>query len=447
MDKKKPDNQAIMKQALLELRQMREKVSAFETEKYEPIAIVGMGCRYPGGVDDPESLWRLIREGKNAVTEVPENRWDIDAYYDADPDAPGKMYTRYGGFVDNMDQFDCSFFGITPREAACLDPKQRILLEVVWESLENANIPAESLFGSSTGIFVGIANFDYMSRQLTTVDLAELDNYFTTGSSLCVAAGRISYVLGLTGPSFIVDTACSSSLLAIHLACQSLRTGESDLAIAGGVNMLLSPEISVNFCRNRMLSVDGKCKAFDVSGDGYVRGEGCGMVVLKPLSKAKADKNNIIALVRGSAANQDGASGGLTVPSGPSQEQVIRQALAAGKVKPEQVSYIEAHGTGTSLGDPIEIGSIGKVFANRSEPLIVGSVKTNIGHLEPAAGVSGLMKVVLSLQHGEIAPNLHFNNPNPRIPWETLPVEIPTEIKPWKTDGKTAYCRCKFFRI
>ncbi len=436
MDNKKTDNQAIMKQALLELRKMKARVNELEREKDEPVAIVGMGCRYPGNVDNSESFWKLIREGKNAVTEVPQSRWDIDDYYDPDPDAPGKMYTRYGGFVNNMDQFDCGFFGINPREAACLDPKQRILLEVAWESLENANIPAESLFGTSTGVFVGIANFDYMSRQMSSLALSELDNYFTTGSSLCVAAGRLSYILGLNGPSFIVDTACSSSLLAIHLACRSLRVGESNLAIAGGVNMLLSPEISVNFCRNRMLSADGKCKAFDVSGDGYVRGEGCGMIVLKRLSDAKADNNNIIAIVRGSAANQDGASGGLTVPSGPSQEQVIRQALASGKVKPEQVSYIEAHGTGTSLGDPIEIGSIGKVFADRREPLIVGSVKTNIGHLEPAAGVSGLMKVVLSLQHGEIPPNLHFNNPNPRIPWDSLPVKIPTEITSWETNGK-----------
>ncbi len=425
-----------MKKALIELRELRTKVNALETEKDEPIAIVGMGCRFPGNVDTPESFWKLIREGNNAVTEVPLSRWDIDAYYDPDQDAPGKMYTRYGGFVNNMDQFDAGFFGITPREAACLDPKQRILLEVAWESLENANIPAESLFGSSTGVFVGIGNFDYMSLQLTSLDLTELDNYFTTGSSLCVAAGRISYILGLNGPSFVVDTACSSSSLAIHLACQSLRAGESNLAIAGGVNMLLSPEISVNFCRNRMLSADGKCKAFDASGDGYVRGEGCGMVALKRLSDAKADNNNIVAIIRGSSANQDGASGGLTVPSGPSQEQVIRQALAAGNVKPEQVSYVEAHGTGTSLGDPIEIGSIGKVFANRNEPLIVGSVKTNIGHLEPAAGVSGLMKVALSIQHGEIPPNLHFNNPNPRIPWDTLPVKIPTELTPWATNGK-----------
>ncbi|MGR3219880.1 MAG: SDR family NAD(P)-dependent oxidoreductase [Candidatus Anammoxibacter sp.] len=436
MDNKKPDNQSIMKQALLELREMRAKVNALETEKNEPLAIVGMGCRYPGNVDNPESFWKLIREGKNAVTEVPKSRWDINAYYDPDLDAPGKMYTRYGGFVDNMDQFDAGFFGITPREASCLDPKQRLVLEVAWESLENANIPAESLYGSSTGVFVGIGNFDYMSKQLTSLDITELDNYYTTGSSLCVAAGRISYILGLTGPSFIVDTACSSSSLAIHLACQSLRFRESNLAIAGGVNMLLSPEISVNFCRNRMLSADGKCKAFDASGDGYVRGEGCGMVVLKRLSDAKADNNNIIAIIRGSSVNQDGASGGLTVPSGPSQEQVIRQALDAGNVKPEQVSYIEAHGTGTSLGDPIEIGSIGKVFANRNKPLIVGSVKTNIGHLEPAAGVSGLMKVALSLQHCEIPPNLHFNNPNPRIPWDSLQVKIPTELTPWTADDK-----------
>ena len=427
----KPDHQALMKEALREIKDMRTRLNAMERDKCEPVAIIGMGCRFPGGADNPEAFWRLLRDGRDAISEVPANRWDINAYYDPNPDAPGKMYTRYGGFIGAVDVFDGSFFSITPREAASLDPKQRVLLEVCWEGLENAHQPSDRLYNTPVGVFVGIGNFDYITLQMSSLDITEIDNYFTTGSSLCVAAGRISYLLGLTGPSFSVDTACSSSLLAVHLACQSLRAKECNLALAGGVNMLLSPEISINFCKNRMLSADGRCKAFDASGDGYVRGEGCGMVVLKRLSDAQADGDTILALIRGSAVNQDGASGGLTVPSGPSQEQVIRQALAGGKVEPDQVSYIEAHGTGTSLGDPIEIGSIGKVFGKRKEPLIVGSVKTNIGHLESAAGISGLMKVVLSLQHEEIPPNLHFNNPNPRIAWGELPLKIPTKLTPW----------------
>ncbi|MBF8276355.1 MAG: beta-ketoacyl synthase [Candidatus Brocadiaceae bacterium] len=427
----KPDHQVLMKEALREIKDMRTRLNAMEKDKTEPIAIVGMGCRFPGGADNPETFWRLLRDGRDAISEVPANRWDINAYYDPNPDAPGKMYTRYGGFIGAVDVFDGNFFSITPRESASLDPKQRVLLEVCWESLENAHQPSDRLYNTPVGVFVGIGNFDYITLQMSSLDITEIDNYFTTGSSLCVAAGRISYILGLTGPCFAVDTACSSSLLAVHLACQSLRAKECNLALAGGVNMLLSPEISVNFCKNRMLSADGRCKAFDASGDGYVRGEGCGMVVLKRLSDAQADGDTILALIRGSAVNQDGASGGLTVPSGPSQEQVIRQALAGGKVEPDQVSYIEAHGTGTSLGDPIEIGSIGKVFGRRKEPLIVGSVKTNIGHLESAAGISGLMKVVLSLQHEEIPPNLHFNNPNPRIAWGELPLKIPTKLTPW----------------
>ncbi len=427
----KPDHQVLMKEALREIKDMRTRLNAMEKDKTEPIAIIGMGCRFPGGADNPEAFWRLLRDGRDAISEVPANRWDINAYYDPNPDAPGKMYTRYGGFIGAVDIFDGSFFGITPRESASLDPKQRVLLEVCWEGLENAHQPSDRLYNTPVGVFVGIGNFDYITLQMSSLDITEIDNYFTTGSSLCVAAGRISYILGLTGPCFAVDTACSSSLLAVHLACQSLRAKECNLALAGGVNMLLSPEISVNFCKNRMLSADGRCKAFDASGDGYVRGEGCGMVVLKRLSDAQADGDTILALIRGSAVNQDGASGGLTVPSGPSQEQVIRQALAVGKVEPDQVGYIEAHGTGTSLGDPIEIGSIGKVFGRRKEPLIVGSVKTNIGHLESAAGISGLMKVVLSLQHEEIPPNLHFNNPNPRIAWGELPLKIPTKLTPW----------------
>src|SRR5215831_3524104 len=425
------DQQHLMQKALLELRDMRSRLKAFEDAQHEPIAIIGMGCRIPGGADTPEAFWRLLLEGREVIAEVPRERWDIEAYYDPDPDMPGKMYTRHGAFLHSIEQFDAQFFGMSPKEAMSLDPKQRLLLEVSWEALEHANQAPDALFGSASGVFVGIGGFDYATLQSVARDPREIDAYFATGSSLCVAAGRLSYLLGLTGPSLAVDTACSSSLVVTHLAVRSLRHRECDLALAGGVNLILLPELSINFCRAHMLAPDGRCKAFDAAADGYVRGEGCGMVVLKRLTDAQADGDNILAVIAGSAVNQDGASGGLTVPSGPSQAQVIRQALADGKLQPHQVSYLEAHGTGTALGDPIEIGAIDQVFGQRETPLVVGSVKTNIGHLESAAGIAGLLKVVLSLQHGMIPANLHFHTPNPRIAWDRTSVVIPTQSMPW----------------
>jgi len=426
------------KRALLALQEMQTKLNALESAKTEPIAIIGMGCRFPGGVNNPDEFWQLLREGKEGITEIPSERWNIDAYYDSNPDAPGKMSTRYGGFLDAVDKFDAAFFGISPREAASLDPQQRLLLEVSWEALEQANQVPAQLFGSATGVFVGMTGFEYGIFMLGAGEVEQIDAYAGTGVTLGAAAGRLSYVLGLTGPSFILDTACSSSLLTLHLACHSLRQRECDLALVGGVNLLLGPEAYINFSKAGMLAADGRCKTFDSAADGYSRGEGCGVVVLKRQSDAVADGDNILALVRGSAVNQDGPSGGLTVPSGPSQVKVIRQALANAGVTPEQVSYIEAHGTGTSLGDPIEIGALGNVFgSNRSQdnPLIVGSVKTNVGHLEAAAGVASLIKVVLSLQHQEIPPHLHFKQPNPHIDWDVSPVVIPTERQPWTTVG------------
>ncbi len=422
------------KRALLALKEMQSKLDALERAKTEPIAIIGIGCRFPGGADNPEAFWHLLRDGVNAITEVPSDRWDIDAYYDPDPDAPGKMYTRYGGFLGQVDTFDPQFFGISPREAVSLDPQQRLLLEVSWEALENANQVPEQLFSSSTGVFIGICANDYskvLSRGMTQTPI---DAYFGTGNALSVAAGRLSYTLGLTGPSMAVDTACSSSLVAVHLACQSLRSRECDLALVGGVNLLLAPEASINFSKARMMAADGRCKTFDAAADGYVRGEGCGVLVLKRLSAAVADADNILAVIRGSAVNQDGPSGGLTVPSGPSQQAVIRQALDNAGVKSSQVSYVEAHGTGTFLGDPIEVGALGAVFGKerpQDNRLVIGSVKTNIGHLEAAAGIAGLIKVVLSLQHEEIPPHLNFKQPNPHITWDELPAVIPTERMLW----------------
>jgi microcystin synthetase protein McyD len=429
-----PQRLSPLRRALLALEDMQTKIDALESAKAETIAIVGMGCRFPGGADRPETFWQLLQNRTDAITEVPPERWNYAAYYSQEPEAPGKINTRYGGFVGEVDQFDAQFFGIAPREAVKLDPQQRLLLEVGWEALESGNIVPEKLFGSLSGVFIGISSFDYAMRLFGGTPPGCIDAYAGTGTLLSPAAGRLSYILGLNGPSMVVDTACSSSLLAVHLACQSLRNQECNLALAGGVNRLLSPALSINFSQAGMLSPDGRCQTFDRSANGFVRSEGCGVIVLKRLSTALADGDNILAVIRGSAVNQDGRTSGLTAPNGPAQQAVIRQALANAKVKPSEVDYIEAHGTGTSLGDPIEVGAIGGVFASDrqdSQPLIIGSVKTNIGHLEAAAGIAGLIKVVLSLQHQEIPANLHFHEPNPYIDWHQLAVKVPTNPIAW----------------
>ena len=417
-------------QLLNALEEARTKLQAVQQAKEEPIAIIGMSCRFPGA-KDTESFWHLLSNGVDAIQEVPANRWKIDACYDTNPDAPGKMSSRYGGFLSEVDKFDAHFFGISPREAMSLDPQQRLLLEVSFEALENGGQSSEKLFGTPTGVFIAISTFDYAMR--LSEARSQIDAHLGTGTLLSPAAGRLSYSLGLKGASMVVDTACSSSLVAVHLAANSLRNKESDLALVGGVNLLLAPTLSINFTKARMLAADGRCKTFDASANGYVRSEGCGVVVLKRLSQAIRDGDNVLALIRGSALNQDGASGGLTVPSGPSQEAVVRQALKNAGIKPQEVSYIEAHGTGTSLGDPIEANALGSLFSDREEPLIVGSVKTNIGHPEAAAGMASLIKVVLSLQHKEIPPHLHFEKPNPYIAWDQLPLKVPTELTPWST--------------
>ncbi|TSC24493.1 type I polyketide synthase [Corallococcus sp. Z5C101001] len=411
-------------------RELRSKSALLNAE---PIAITGAACRLPGA-RDLDSFWGLLRDKRDAIREVPADRWDIDAWYDPDPDAPGKMSSRHGGFLERVDGFDPQFFGITPREAVSLDPQQRLLLEVTWEALEHAGQAPSRLFKSQTGVFVGIGNSEYAQRLLGTQDASRIDAYLSTGNALSVAAGRLSYTLGLVGPCMAVDTACSSALVTVHLACQSLRSGECSLALAGGVNLLLSPQLFVNFSRARMLAPDGRCKPFDAAANGYVRSEGCVMVVLKRLSDALADGSPILALIRGSAVNQDGPSGGITVPSGPAQQAVIRGALESGGVDPSQVRFVETHGTGTSLGDPIEAGALGAVFGashTRNRPLVIGSVKSNVGHLENAAGIAGLLKVVLALKHEALPPSLHFQRPSPHIPWEQLPLDVATELLPW----------------
>ncbi|MBI4576845.1 MAG: amino acid adenylation domain-containing protein [Planctomycetes bacterium] len=393
----------------------------------EPIAVVGMACRFPGA-DHPEAFWRLLREGVDAVSEVPADRWDIEAWYDPRPATPGKMSTRWGGFVGGIDRFDAAFFGIAPREAAAMDPQQRLLLEVGWEALEDAGLALERAGQGRAGVYIGISSSDY-SRHLLG-DAGRVDAYAGTGNAHSIAANRLSYLLDLRGPSLAVDTACSSSLVAIHLACQGLRQGECRMALAGGVNVILSPELTVAFSQARMMAADGRCKAFDERADGYVRGEGCGVVVLKRLADARADGDTVLAVIRGSAVNQDGRSNGLTAPSGLAQQSVIREAQGRAGVTPWEIGYVEAHGTGTPLGDPIEVAALSGVFAGA--PCALGSVKTNLGHLEAAAGIAGLIKVVLALLHEELPPTLHLRRVNPRIKNRGLPFIFPGVALPWE---------------
>ncbi|MCF2144947.1 type I polyketide synthase [Desmonostoc muscorum LEGE 12446] len=426
-----------LKQALLALEEMSYKLNRIECQQTEPIAIVGMGCRFPGGANNPELFWELLENGVDATTKVPVERWNIDADYDANPEIPGRTYTRQGAFLDvEVDKFDAEFFGLAAREVVSMDPQQRLLLEVSWEALENAGQAPQKLTGSQTGIFIGINTSDYSQLHLKSQDASQLSAYFFTGNTSSVAAGRLSYILGLEGPSVALDTACSSSLVTVHLACQSLRARECQMALAGGVNLMLSSAGYVVLSRMRALAVDGRCKTFDATADGYGRGEGCGIVVLKRLSDALANGDRILALIRGSAMNHDGRSSGLTVPNGLAQQKLIRAALANARIEPNQVSYLEVHGTGTALGDPIEVEALGSVLCNgRSpqQPLILGSVKTNIGHLEAAAGIAGLIKLVLAMQHKQIPPHLHLQNPNPAIRWDDLPMVIPRELTPWST--------------
>ena len=403
----------------------------------EPIAIIGIGCRFPGA-NDPESFWQLLRNSVDAISEVPKERWDIDAFYNPKPGTPGKMSTRWGGFLEQVDQFEPSFFGISPREVERMDPQQRLVLEVAWEALENAGLAPDKLAGSQTGVFMGIGNYDY-SMLLSKEGLADINAYNGTGNALSIVANRLSYILNLRGPSVVTDTACSSSLVALHFACRSLQSGESNLCLVGGASLMLSPEPFITYSHARMMAADGRCKTFDASADGYVRGEGCGVVVLKRLSDAKRDEDNILAVIKGTAVNQDGLSNGLTAPNGPSQQAVIRQALENAGVTPAQISYVEAHGTGTSLGDPIEVKSLKAVLMQgreKDQPCWLGSVKTNIGHLEAASGLASLIKVVLSLQHQEIPAHLHLKQLNPLISLEGTTFSIPTECQPWSAQDK-----------
>ena len=436
------DNKQLLKQALLAIETLKDRVKQAESkakeQHVEPIAIVGMGCRFPGGVTTPKEFWELLAAGKNSITEVPEERWSIDEWYDEDPEAVGKMYARHGGFVDGVDQFDPGFFNISEQEALSIDPQERLMLETCWEALENAGQTKAQLKDSNTGVYFGICGGDYQINVFG--DVEQIDAYSALGTAHSAMTGRISYWLGLKGPNMPVDTACSSSLVALHLAVQALRNGECEQALVGGVNLTLDPILTLYFSKLQALSPTGQCQTFSDNANGYVRSEGAGSIFLKPLSKAQEDGDTILAVIRGTAVNQDGKSQGFTAPNGPSQQAVIKKALDQAGLTPDQIDYIECHGTGTPLGDPIEVQSIGSVLeTNRPEnrPVILGSVKSNIGHTEGAAGIAGVIKTVLSLQNEEIPQTLHAENLNSAIDWEELPVQVAQQNRAWKKNGKS----------
>jgi acyl transferase domain-containing protein/acyl carrier protein len=417
-------------------REKRELLLRMLQRGPEPVAIVGMACRLPGGADDPDAFWRNLVEGRDAVGRIPADRWPADDYYDPDPAAPGRMNSPYGAFLDRVDLFDPAFFGISPREAARVDPQQRLFLEVAWEALENAGQTMSGLAGSRTGVFAAVYQSDYSWLLLDDEDA--IDAYMASGLSHAIVANRLSYFLDLRGPSIAVDTACSSSLVAFHMACESVRNGESDMAVAGGVNVMISPTSALPIAKWGMMSPDGRCKTFDARANGFVRGEGCGVLVVKRLADARRDGDRVLALCRGSAVNQDGRTNVLTAPNGLAQREVIERALRAAGLEGAEIGYVEAHGTGTALGDPIEMEALIDVLgrdrpANR--PCHVGSVKTNIGHLEAAAGAAGLIKAVQVLRHRTIPPNLHFRELNPHISLDGVPFRLPLEAVPWESPG------------
>lgn len=430
------DKDQLLRDAAIELRLLREELEMRDAEEHEPIAIIGMSCRLPGGVDNPQEFWSLLVQGKDAICEVPSERWDVNQFYDPDPEASGKMYTRHGGFIDDVDLFDPHFFGISPREAKLLDPQQRLLLECTYHAFEDAGIPVHTLQESNTGVYVGLSLDDYAQRSVRSGDNRLIDPHSALGSQRAIAAGRLAYTFGLQGPVMQIDTTCSSSLVSVHLACQAIQRQEADLALVGGVNLMLAPQATIACCKLRALSTDGRCRTFSNDASGYGRGEGCGLLVLKKLSAAQSAGDRVHAVIRGSAINHDGQSNGLTAPNATAQTKVIQSALKAAQLKGDEIDYVEAHGTGTPLGDPIELEALAAAIGKRNKDVIVGSVKTNIGHLESAAGIAGLMKVILALQHECIPAHLHCEEPSKRIDWRKLNIKIPNQVHKWTAKEK-----------